>query len=74
MEHLEEGRGQLPESEGGWEDEPGSGPGESTQEVKGQSCPKRLFSLNAVNSYGTADINALDTEEELLKLNCKRFL
>ncbi|XP_028374345.1 ubiquitin carboxyl-terminal hydrolase 4 isoform X2 [Phyllostomus discolor] len=70
MEHLEEGKEQLSETEGGgWEDEPGSDPGETTQKTKGRSCPKRLFSLNAVNSYGTADINALETEEELLKLN-----
>lgn len=74
MEHLDEGKEQLSETGGSWEDEPGSGPGETTQTIKGQPCPKQLFSLNAVNSYGTADINALETDEELLKLNCKHFL
>ncbi|KAM5315138.1 ubiquitin carboxyl-terminal hydrolase 4 isoform 2-T2 [Glossophaga mutica] len=69
MEHLEEGKEQLSETEGSWEDEPGSDRGDTTQKIQGQSCPKRLFSLNAVNSYGTADINALETDEELLKLN-----
>lgn len=74
MEHQEEGKEQLSETEGSGEDELGCDPSESTQKVKGQPCPKRLFTFSLVNSYGTADINSLATDGKLLKLNCKYFL
>lgn len=73
MEHLEEGREQLSEPEGGWEDEPGGDQGEMAQRKStGRPRPKRLFTFSLVNSYGTADINALATDGKLLKLSCKR--
>ncbi|XP_023375286.1 ubiquitin carboxyl-terminal hydrolase 4 [Otolemur garnettii] len=72
MEHQEDGKEQLSEAEGSGEDEPGSDPRETTQKsVKGQPCPKSLFTFSLVNSYGTADINSLPTDGKLLKLNCK---
>uniref|UniRef100_H0WJJ3 Ubiquitin carboxyl-terminal hydrolase 4 n=1 Tax=Otolemur garnettii TaxID=30611 RepID=H0WJJ3_OTOGA len=70
MEHQEDGKEQLSEAEGSGEDEPGSDPRETTQKsVKGQPCPKSLFTFSLVNSYGTADINSLPTDGKLLKLN-----
>ncbi|XP_012510634.1 PREDICTED: ubiquitin carboxyl-terminal hydrolase 4 isoform X2 [Propithecus coquereli] len=75
MEHQEEGKEQLSETEGSGEDEPGSDPSETTQKkVKGQPCPKRLFTFSLVNSYGTADINSLGTDGKLLKLNSRSTL
>lgn len=74
MEHLEEGKEQLSETEGSWENELGSDHAETTQKIKGRPCPKRLFTFSLVNSYGTADINSLATDGKLLKLNCKHFL
>ncbi|XP_012626716.2 ubiquitin carboxyl-terminal hydrolase 4 isoform X3 [Microcebus murinus] len=75
MEHQEEGKEQLSEAEGSGEDEPGSDPSETTQKkVKGQPCPKRLFTFSLVNSYGTADINSLGTDGKLLKLNSRSTL
>lgn len=75
MEHQEEGKEQLSETEGSGEDELSGDHGETTQKkVKGQPCPKRLFTFSLVNSYGTADINSLATDGKLLKLNCKHFL
>ncbi|XP_069331787.1 ubiquitin carboxyl-terminal hydrolase 4 isoform X2 [Eulemur rufifrons] len=75
MEHQEEGKEQLSEAEGSGEDEPGSDPSETTQKkVKGQLCPKRLFTFSLVNSYGTADINSLGTDGKLLKLNSRSTL
>lgn len=74
MEHQDEGKEQLSDTEGSGEDELGSDHSETTQKkVKGQSCPKRLFTFSLVNSYGTADINSLATDGKLLKLNCKHF-
>ncbi|KAL2803832.1 ubiquitin carboxyl-terminal hydrolase 4 isoform a, partial [Daubentonia madagascariensis] len=75
MEHQEEGKEQLSEAEGSGEDEPGSDPSETIQKkVKGQPCPKRLFTFSLVNSYGTADINSLATDGKLLKLNSRSTL
>ncbi|XP_016058354.1 PREDICTED: ubiquitin carboxyl-terminal hydrolase 4 isoform X2 [Miniopterus natalensis] len=74
MEHLEEGKEQLSETEGSWEDELGSDRGETTQKSKGRPCPKRLFTFSLVNSYGTADINSLSTDGKLLKLNSRSTL
>uniref|UniRef100_A0A8C9B2Y5 Ubiquitin carboxyl-terminal hydrolase n=1 Tax=Prolemur simus TaxID=1328070 RepID=A0A8C9B2Y5_PROSS len=75
MEHQEEGKEQLSEAEVSGEDEPGSDPSETTQKkVKGQLCPKRLFTFSLVNSYGTADINSLGTDGKLLKLNSRSTL
>ena len=75
MEHQEEGREQLSETEGSGDDEPGSDHGEATQKKnKGRPCPRRLFTFSLVNSYGTADINSLATDGKLLKLNCKHLL
>lgn len=75
MEHQEDGKEQLSETEGSGEDEPGSDHGETTQKkVGGRPCAKKLFTFSLVNSYGTADINSLATDGKLLKLNCKRFL
>ncbi|XP_027789365.1 ubiquitin carboxyl-terminal hydrolase 4 isoform X2 [Marmota flaviventris] len=74
MEHLEEGKEQLSETEGSGEDELGGDPSETTQKVKGQPCPRRLFTFSLVNSYGTADINSLATDGKLLKLNSRSTL
>lgn len=74
MEHQEEGREQLSETEGSGDDEPGSDHSEATQKNKGRPCPRRLFTFSLVNSYGTADINSLATDGKLLKLNCKHLL
>ncbi|XP_032017405.1 ubiquitin carboxyl-terminal hydrolase 4 isoform X5 [Hylobates moloch] len=75
MEHQEEGKEQLSETEGSGEDEPGNDPSETTQKkIKGQPCPKRLFTFSLVNSYGTADINSLATDGKLLKLNPRSTL
>lgn len=75
MEHQEEGREQLSETEGSGDDEPGSDHGEATQKKsKGRPRPRRLFTFSLVNSYGTADINSLATDGKLLKLNCKHLL
>ncbi|XP_025771721.1 ubiquitin carboxyl-terminal hydrolase 4 [Puma concolor] len=75
MEHQDEGREQLSDTEGSGEDELGNDCGETTQKkVKGQSCPKRLFTFSLVNSYGTADINSLATDGKLLKLNSRSTL
>ncbi|XP_053455114.1 ubiquitin carboxyl-terminal hydrolase 4 isoform X2 [Nycticebus coucang] len=75
MEHQEDGREQLSEAQGSGEDEPGSDPSEITQKrVKGQPCPKSLFTFSLVNSYGTADINSLPTDGKLLKLNSRSTL
>ncbi|XP_030667641.1 ubiquitin carboxyl-terminal hydrolase 4 isoform X3 [Nomascus leucogenys] len=75
MEHQEEGKEQLSETEGSGEDEPGNDPSETTQKkIKGQPCPKRLFTFSLVNSYGTADINSLATDGKLLKLNSRSTL
>lgn len=75
MEHQDEGREQLSETEGSGEDELGSDPGDTTQRPSGgRPCPKRLFTFSLVNTYGTADINSLATDGKLLKLNCKHFL
>ena len=75
MEHQEDGREQLSETEGSGDDEPGSDHGEATQKKsKGRPCPRRLFTFSLVNSYGTADIHSLGTDGKLLKLNCKHLL
>ncbi|XP_012412045.1 ubiquitin carboxyl-terminal hydrolase 4 isoform X2 [Trichechus manatus latirostris] len=75
MEHQEEGKEQLSETEGSGEEELGSDPSETIQKkVKGQPCPKRLFTFSVVNSYGTADINSLATDGKLLKLNSRSTL
>ncbi|XP_048190766.1 ubiquitin carboxyl-terminal hydrolase 4 isoform X2 [Perognathus longimembris pacificus] len=75
MEHQEEGKEQLSETEGSGDEELGDQPSESTQKTgKGQSCPKRLFTFSLVNSYGTADINSLGTDGKLLKLNSRSTL
>ncbi|XP_034812343.1 ubiquitin carboxyl-terminal hydrolase 4 isoform X3 [Pan paniscus] len=74
MEHQEEGKEQLSETEGSGEDEPGNDPSETTQKIKGQPCPKRLFTFSLVNSYGTADINSLAADGKLLKLNSRSTL
>ncbi|XP_006873671.1 PREDICTED: ubiquitin carboxyl-terminal hydrolase 4 isoform X3 [Chrysochloris asiatica] len=74
MEHQEEGKEQLSETEGSGEDELGSDSSETIQKVKGQHCPKRLFSFSLVNSCGTADINSLATDGKLLKLNSRSTL
>ncbi|XP_021563169.1 ubiquitin carboxyl-terminal hydrolase 4 isoform X3 [Carlito syrichta] len=75
MEHQEEGKEQLSETEGSGEDELGSDPSETTQKkVKGQPHPKRLFTFSLVNSYGTADINSLAADGKLLKLNSRSTL
>ena len=75
MEHQEEGREQLSETEDSGEDELGSDHGETTQKkLKSRPCPKRLFTFCLVNSYGTADLNSLAADGKLLKLNCKHFL
>uniref|UniRef100_A0A8C7BXC7 Ubiquitin carboxyl-terminal hydrolase n=1 Tax=Neovison vison TaxID=452646 RepID=A0A8C7BXC7_NEOVI len=75
MEHQEEGKEQLSETEGSGEDELSGDHGETTQKkVKGQPCPKRLFTFSLVNSYGTADINSLATDGKLLKLNSRSTL
>jgi len=75
MEHQEEGKEQLSETEGSGEDELGGDHGETTQKkVKGQPCRKRLFTFSLVNSYGTADINSLATDGKLLKLNSRSTL
>ncbi|XP_040125633.1 ubiquitin carboxyl-terminal hydrolase 4 isoform X7 [Ictidomys tridecemlineatus] len=74
MEHQEEGKEHLSETEGSGEDELGGDPSETTQKVRGQPCPKRLFTFSLVNSYGTADINSLATDGKLLKLNSRSTL
>uniref|UniRef100_A0A2K5VFS6 Ubiquitin carboxyl-terminal hydrolase n=3 Tax=Macaca fascicularis TaxID=9541 RepID=A0A2K5VFS6_MACFA len=75
MEHQEEGKEQLSETEGSGEDELGNDPTKTTQKkIKGQPCPKRLFTFSLVNSYGTADINSLATDGKLLKLNSRSTL
>ncbi|XP_055414343.1 ubiquitin carboxyl-terminal hydrolase 4 isoform X2 [Bubalus kerabau] len=74
MEHQEEGREQLSETEGSGDDEPGSDHSEATQKNKGRPCPRRLFTFSLVNSYGTADINSLATDGKLLKLNSRSTL
>ncbi|KAM4821301.1 ubiquitin carboxyl-terminal hydrolase 4 isoform 2-T2 [Thomomys bottae] len=75
MEHQEEGKEQLSETEGSGDDELGDDPSESTQKPgKGQPCPRRLFTFSLVNSYGTADINSLGTDGKLLKLNSRSTL
>ncbi|XP_049496403.1 ubiquitin carboxyl-terminal hydrolase 4 isoform X3 [Panthera uncia] len=75
MEHQDEGREQLSDTEGSGEDELGNDCRETTQKkVKGRSCPKRLFTFSLVNSYGTADINSLATDGKLLKLNSRSTL
>ncbi|XP_004676230.1 PREDICTED: ubiquitin carboxyl-terminal hydrolase 4 [Condylura cristata] len=74
MEHQEEGKEQLSETEGSGEDELGSDHGETTQKIKGRHYPKRLFTFSLVNSYGTADINSLATDGKLLKLNSRSTL
>ncbi|KAF4023911.1 hypothetical protein G4228_015832 [Cervus hanglu yarkandensis] len=75
MEHQEEGREQLSETEGSGDDEPGSDHGEATQKKsKGRPRPRRLFTFSLVNSYGTADINSLATDGKLLKLNSRSTL
>ncbi|XP_017922122.1 PREDICTED: ubiquitin carboxyl-terminal hydrolase 4 isoform X2 [Capra hircus] len=75
MEHQEEGREQLSETEGSGDDEPGSDHGEATQKKsKGRPCPRRLFTFSLVNSYGTADINSLATDGKLLKLTSRSTL
>ncbi|XP_065789778.1 ubiquitin carboxyl-terminal hydrolase 4 isoform X2 [Muntiacus reevesi] len=75
MEHQEEGKEQLSETEGSGDDEPGSDHGEATQKKsKGRPCPRRLFTFSLVNSYGTADINSLATDGKLLKLNSRSTL
>ncbi|XP_069873864.1 ubiquitin carboxyl-terminal hydrolase 4 isoform X2 [Dipodomys merriami] len=75
MEHQEEGKEQLSETEGSGDDELGDDPSESSQKPgKGQPCPQRLFTFSLVNSYGTADINSLGTDGKLLKLNSRSTL
>ncbi|XP_059520726.1 ubiquitin carboxyl-terminal hydrolase 4 isoform X2 [Myotis daubentonii] len=75
MEHLEEGKEQLSEPEGSWEDELGSDRGETTQRKSpGRPCPQRLFTFSLVNAYGTADINSLATDGKLLKLSSRSTL
>uniref|UniRef100_A0A8C2YMQ1 Ubiquitin carboxyl-terminal hydrolase n=1 Tax=Chinchilla lanigera TaxID=34839 RepID=A0A8C2YMQ1_CHILA len=75
MEHQDEGREQLSEPEGSGEDSLGGDPSEATQKkVKGQPCPRRLFTFSLVNSYGTADINSFATDGKLLKLNSRSTL
>ncbi|XP_060163359.1 ubiquitin carboxyl-terminal hydrolase 4 isoform X3 [Globicephala melas] len=75
MEHQEEGREQLSETEDSGEDELGSDHGETTQKkLKGRPCPKRLFTFCLVNSYGTADLNSLAADGKLLKLNSRSTL
>nr|XP_044992543.1 ubiquitin carboxyl-terminal hydrolase 4 isoform X3 [Jaculus jaculus] len=74
MEHQEEGREQLSETEGSAEDEQGDDLNETTRKVKGQTSRKRLFSFSLVNSYGTADINSLATDGKLLKLTSRSTL
>ncbi|XP_043297852.1 ubiquitin carboxyl-terminal hydrolase 4 isoform X2 [Cervus canadensis] len=75
MEHQEEGREQLSETEGSGDDEPGSDHSEATQKKsKGRPRPRRLFTFSLVNSYGTADINSLATDGKLLKLNSRSTL
>ncbi|XP_023376333.1 ubiquitin carboxyl-terminal hydrolase 4-like [Pteropus vampyrus] len=75
MEHQEEGKEQLSETEGSGEDEPGSDHGETTQKkIGGRPCAKKLFTFSLVNSYGTADINSLATDGKLLKLNSRSTL
>uniref|UniRef100_A0A8D0M5A7 Ubiquitin carboxyl-terminal hydrolase n=2 Tax=Sus scrofa TaxID=9823 RepID=A0A8D0M5A7_PIG len=75
MEHQEEGREQLSETEGSGEDESGSDRGETSQKkLKDRPCPERLFTFSLVNSYGTADINSLATDGKLLKLNSRSTL
>uniref|UniRef100_A0A8D1KHA0 Ubiquitin carboxyl-terminal hydrolase n=1 Tax=Sus scrofa TaxID=9823 RepID=A0A8D1KHA0_PIG len=75
MEHQEEGREQLSETEGSGEDELGSDRGETSQKkLKDRPCPERLFTFSLVNSYGTADINSLATDGKLLKLNSRSTL
>ncbi|XP_036189465.1 ubiquitin carboxyl-terminal hydrolase 4 isoform X4 [Myotis myotis] len=75
MEHLEEGKEQLSEPEGSWEDELGSDRGETAQRKSpGRPCPQRLFTFSLVNAYGTADINSLATDGKLLKLSSRSTL
>ncbi|XP_046494129.1 ubiquitin carboxyl-terminal hydrolase 4 isoform X2 [Equus quagga] len=74
MEHQEEGKEHLSETEGSGEDELGSEHSETTQKIKGRPCPKRLFTFSLVNSYGTADINSLAADGKLLKLNSRSTL
>ncbi|XP_054982096.1 ubiquitin carboxyl-terminal hydrolase 4-like [Sorex araneus] len=74
MEHQEEGKEQLSETEGSGEEELGNDQGETTQKVRDQRCPRRLFTFSLVNSYGTADINSLATDGKLLKLNSRSTL
>uniref|UniRef100_A0A2K5IQF2 Ubiquitin carboxyl-terminal hydrolase n=1 Tax=Colobus angolensis palliatus TaxID=336983 RepID=A0A2K5IQF2_COLAP len=75
MEHQEEGKEQFSETEGSGEDELGNDPTKTTQKkIKGQPCPKSLFTFSLVNSYGTADINSLATDGKLLKLNSRSTL
>ncbi|XP_007168801.2 ubiquitin carboxyl-terminal hydrolase 4 isoform X4 [Balaenoptera acutorostrata] len=75
MEHQEEGREQLSETEDSGEDELGSDHGETTQKkLKSRPCPKRLFTFCLVNSYGTADLNSLAADGKLLKLNSRSTL
>uniref|UniRef100_A0A8C5LEJ9 Ubiquitin carboxyl-terminal hydrolase n=1 Tax=Jaculus jaculus TaxID=51337 RepID=A0A8C5LEJ9_JACJA len=74
MEHQEEGREQLSETEGSAEDEQGDDLNETSRKVKGQTSRKRLFSFSLVNSYGTADINSLATDGKLLKLTSRSTL
>ncbi|XP_006892978.1 PREDICTED: ubiquitin carboxyl-terminal hydrolase 4 isoform X2 [Elephantulus edwardii] len=75
MEHQEEGKEQLSETEGSGEEELASDPSDTIQKkVKGQSSPKKLFTFSLVNSYGTADINSLATDGKILKLNSRSTL
>ncbi|XP_036723999.1 ubiquitin carboxyl-terminal hydrolase 4 isoform X3 [Balaenoptera musculus] len=75
MEHQEEGREQLSETEDSGKDELGSDHGETTQKkLKSRPCPKRLFTFCLVNSYGTADLNSLAADGKLLKLNSRSTL
>ncbi|XP_076985439.1 ubiquitin carboxyl-terminal hydrolase 4 isoform X5 [Tamandua tetradactyla] len=75
MEHQEEGKEQLSETEGSGEDELESDSTDTIQKkVKGQPCPTRLFTFSLVNSYGTADVNSLAADGKLLKLNSRSTL
>ncbi|KAF5921631.1 hypothetical protein HPG69_012801 [Diceros bicornis minor] len=67
MEHQEEGKEQLSETEGSGEDELGSDHGETTQKIKGRPCPKRLFTFSLPT-------NSLATDGKLLKLNSRSTL
>lgn len=75
MDHQEEGKEQLSETEGSGEDEQGDDPSETTQrKAKGQPRHRRLFTFSLVNSCGTTDINSLATDGKLLKLNSRSTL